>query len=121
MDKTTERIKADAERYAGLMVWVNTSNDPDKEPLFHEHISSTSYEAGATAEAANTQRAVDLMQEIINLSDRNQVAWNKAKDFIQQWKDGKKEVCTCDNIQLAAHGECWGCPGRHTREKGVEK
>ncbi len=27
-------------------------------------------------------------------------------------KEVVREACTCDNIQLAAHGECWGCPGR---------
>lgn len=49
----------------------------------------------------------------------------KAKEFLQQFKDGKgiikNEVCTCDNIQLAAHGECWACPGRLTKDgKGKE-
>ena len=46
-NETIEKIKADAERYAGLMVWVNQSAEPDG-PIFHEYISAKSYEAGAT-------------------------------------------------------------------------
>jgi hypothetical protein len=47
-EEITTQIKADAERYAGLMVWVNTDSNPDNEPLFHENISATSYQVGAT-------------------------------------------------------------------------
>lgn len=89
-----ERIKADAEQYAGLMVWINKNNDPDKEPLFHEHISSTSYIAGATAENERAQVLVDGLELIckklagINDTITNDIV-NIAEKHLQQWKSGK--------------------------------
>ena len=50
----TEAIKAEAERYAGLMIWVNQSTEPDG-PMFHEYISVTSYQAGATEWAGKAE------------------------------------------------------------------
>lgn len=31
------------------------------------------------------------------------------------------EVCTCSDHFLAAHGECYKCPGKHTRVKRPTK
>lgn len=59
-----ERIKADAERYAGVMVWVN--QDPEGNlPLFHEFISITSYIAGATAENEKAQAEIDRRNKLL--------------------------------------------------------
>lgn len=90
-----QRIKNDAERYAGLMVWVNTSNDPDKEPLFHEHISSTSYIAGATAETENIQPVIDALDQFISFHESGLLpakhVYEKAIAARKQWKEGKDE------------------------------
>ena len=63
---TTEAIKAEAERYAGLMIWVNQSIEPDG-PMFHEYISVTSYQAGATEWAGRAEGilipALELIQK----------------------------------------------------------
>ena len=97
-----ERIKADAERYAGLMVWVN--QDPEGNlPLFHEYISSTSYIAGATAENNNATPMYDTLIELLALKEhkgkhgktpeylkRQPIAWQRVKEALQQWKQGKE-------------------------------
>lgn len=114
-----ERIKADAERYSGLMVWVN--QDPEgNQPLFHEYISSTSYIAGATAEAEMAQMLVDALQELVDLKrmkdeginvkeylDRKPAAWEAAINALQQWKQGNEVVSVeTDEPSLSTCMEC---------------
>lgn len=89
---------------------------------------------------------LEALQEIIAITDRDHVAWAKAKAAIDKalksqaakrptcanssgctdWgeceKNGCKEkeeegICTCTAAFLAAHGECSTCPGKHTRKK----
>jgi len=43
----SDKIKAGAENYAGVMVWVN-KNPKGEEQLFYEYIAATSHQAGAT-------------------------------------------------------------------------
>jgi hypothetical protein len=45
--ETQDKIKTDAENYAGVMVWIN-KHPKGEEQLFYEYISATSHQAGAT-------------------------------------------------------------------------
>lgn len=77
------------------------------------------------------QRMADALDKCVQFNKGDyagkylNVLFNECEEALQKFKDGngiiKKEVCTCDNIQLAAHGECWACPGKHTKDgKGRE-
>lgn len=97
--ETIERIKADAakatneqdERLRGQ------SKDYGRRISFLDGYED-GYIAGATAEAAKTERLIEIMQEVIRISDRKHDAWDRAKEFIQQWKEGKEVVTNpCPN------------------------
>lgn len=71
------------------------------------------------------QRMADTLEWIKTYGPCDDLTVKFIDKALQQFKDGKgiikNEVCTCDNIQLAAHGECWACPGRLTKDgKGKE-
>lgn len=61
--ETQDKIKADAENYAGVMVWIN-KHPKGEEQLFYEYISATSHIAGATEWAGKVQELVDAMEII---------------------------------------------------------
>lgn len=61
----SDKIKADAENYAGVMVWVN-KNPKGEEQLFYEYIAATSHQAGATEWAGRAQPVIDFLEEIGN-------------------------------------------------------
>lgn len=73
--ETIEKIKADAETYAGVMVWIN-KHPKGEEQLFYEYIAATSHEAGATEYATKLHQAE---QEIAQL---------------KQWKAEASELLT---------------------------
>jgi hypothetical protein len=52
--ETQDKIKFDAENYAGVMVWIN-KHPKGEEQLFYEYISATSHEAGATEWAGKAE------------------------------------------------------------------
>jgi hypothetical protein len=57
-----DKIKANAENYAGVMVWIN-KNPKGEEQLFYEYIAATSHHAGATEWAGRAQGLADAMKE----------------------------------------------------------
>lgn len=110
-NEVQERIKSDAERYAGLMAWVN--QDPEgNQPLFHEYISSTSYIAGATAVHERAQKLIkgllEGLEQIVHapvpVNEREYMSWfvtaknvaggaiaaYEAEIETEQWKQGKE-------------------------------
>ena len=50
-------------------------------------------------------KGFELQTKALKLTDEA-MAWN-----------GKDTVCSCSLQQLAAHGECYKCPGQHTRHE----
>jgi hypothetical protein len=55
--ETIDRIKVEAEQYAGVMVWIN-KHPKGEEQLFYEYISATSHIAGATEWAGKAQPVI---------------------------------------------------------------
>lgn len=93
-----DRIKEDAERYANPMVWVN-QNPKGEEQLFYEYIASTSYIAGATAEANLIAPMANVLDQIAQAptptNEREMLSWIETarklcEDTLQRWKEGKE-------------------------------
>lgn len=126
MKQTQERIKADAEKQFPCTI----KNSPlHVKAVEHQRIG---YIAGATAENERAQVLVDALEIVLRSWDEaklNAVRRDKkvyvdpadiaiAKERLLQWKRKEVEnVCTCSLQQLYAHGECYKCPGQHTRHK----
>lgn len=108
-----ERIKADAlakypARMASPRFMVEVDMNED---------NRLNYIAGATSEAAKTERLIEIMQEVIRISDRKHDAWDRAKEFIQQWKEGKGvETFEGSVFQQPAPGITLGCISPEARE-----
>lgn len=99
-----ERIKADAELF--------TKDEGYQKAYF----------AGAMAEAESIQPVVLAAEKVAKLfahkGEHQTCAICQLARALQQWKEGKEEpVCTCSVQHLAAHGECYKCPGKHTKLK----
>jgi hypothetical protein len=89
-----DKIKEEAETYSGTQVWVNKNSSP--EHLFHEFISATSFERGATEEAGRAQGPV-LTLELIRV-------WvNECKDH-GKLLDADKAIAAIDTA-LAKYKE----------------
>ena len=103
--ETIERIKADAltrypPRMASPRFMVEVDMNEDRR---------LSYIAGAMAEAERAQRGINLLQELVTLKERKdkegkfigyerlkQIAWELAKEFIQQWNEGNESVIAAE-------------------------
>ena len=64
--KISDKVKAGAENYAGVMVWIN-EHQRGEEQLFYEYISATSHEAGATEWAGKAQPVIDMLETTISI------------------------------------------------------
>lgn len=101
-----ERIKADAlakypARMASPRFMVEVDMNED---------NRLNYIAGATSEAAKTEQLIEIMQEVIRISDRKHDAWDRAKEFIQQWEEGKdKDKYEGSEFSEPAPGITLGC------------
>lgn len=106
MDKTTERIKADAEAYANDRFGEYAGNINDFEyPAWKD--CADIYIAGATAENNRAQPTIDTLEQIANspmpANEREMASWIEtartlAVSALEQWKGTEKEVeqkCTC--------------------------
>lgn len=115
MDKTTERIKADAEDYALPMVWVN-QNPKGEEPLFHEYIATTAYIAGAMAENNRAQKLADALEWIKTYGPVDDLTVKFIDNILEQWNRAGKGQFTGSTFTSPAPGITLGCISPEARD-----
>lgn len=82
-----EKIKDDAETYAGVMVWVNKHPAGD-EQFFYEYIAATSHEAGATEYAIELQQVKQENKELKQWKAESSALLNPILDYGQSKEAG---------------------------------
>ena len=85
--EVVEEMKDKAETYSGTQVWVNKNSSP--EHLFHEFISATSFEAGAT-EYATKLHQVEQEKELA--SDAAKLMTNKNNECQAKLWEAYREI-----------------------------
>jgi hypothetical protein len=86
-----DKIKADAENYAGVMVWIN-KHPKGEEQLFYEYISATSHEAGATEWAGKAKPVIDALCSLLDWHTKSNASglgrrMDEAKAALAKYKE----------------------------------
>jgi len=116
-----ERIKADAETYAGVMFWVN-QNPKGEEQLFYEYISSTSYSAGATAQAERMQVEIEILNADFKRVQKAAIDYANRKDEVVKQRDqlAERAQAILDALdQFISFHESGLLPVKHVYENAV--